>query len=939
MAKRQIGVPLEGFDVCCRRAAAEGAVLLKNEREMLPLRKGERVALFGRIQKDYYRSGTGSGGAVNVAYTTNLLDSLRACEELTVDEELAQLYENWIASHPFDDGGGEWAAEPWSQEEMPVDEETVRRAAERADKALVVFGRTAGEAKDYEDVPGGYRLSEEELALLDAVTGAFPRTAVILNVSCIIDMSFLDRTYVNPPAAVLYVWHGGQEGGRAAADVITGQVSPCGKLADTIARNLADYPSSANHGSRTENIYQEDIYVGYRYFETFAPGKVRYPFGFGLSYTDFELTPFPVRVEGEQLWVRVRVKNTGEVYAGREVVQVYFGAPQGKLGRPVRELAGFAKTRLLAPGEEEEVTVRFPVSDMAAYDDGGYTGNKSCYVLESGCYRLWAGVNCRDLMSLSVTMPDGEITDGYRVEELRVTQRLEEACAPARSFVRLKPGSRKEDGTYTMEGEQVPTATVCLADRIADRMPPTLTYTGGRGIRLKDVQDGDSTMEAFVSQLSKEELAAIVRGEGMCSPRVTPGVASCFGGVTDALQKEYGIPVAAASDGPSGIRMDVGELATQVPIGTLLACTFDPELVEELYVLEGKELLRNEIDTLLGPGLNIHRNPLNGRNFEYFSEDPLLAGKMAAANVRGILRGGSHATIKHFACNSQELERNKVNALVSERALRQIYLKGFETAVKEGGCDSVMTSYNPVNGHWNASNYDLNTTILRGEWGFDGIVMTDWWATMNDCESRGDIPAPESMENTAAMVRSQNDLYMVVENLAAERNPMHDNTLEALAAGRLTMGELQRCAANICRFLIRTPAMERSVHKEDVPERIASRTAFQAGNTSSARELAFACRIETVLNRPELLCVLEGGIYHVRMKLRMDNPDRMAQSACNAGLNGVRFATPQLNGANGAGVEREMGRVELEAGYYELLITPTKMPGMEVEWVEFYREK
>lgn len=942
MREKKIGIPMEGFDRLCRSAAAQGAVLLLNEKETLPVTDGECVSVFGRVQKDYYRSGTGSGGAVNVAYTTNLLDSLRECANLRVNEELAGIYEEWIRENPFDDGGGGWAAEPWSQREMPLTEETVRRAAEKSDKALVVIGRTAGESKDYEDEKGGYRLSEQEEEMLEVVTKYFKKTAVILNVSCIIDMDFLDRETVNPVTAVLYVWHGGQEGGNAAADVISGQVSPCGKLADTIALRMEDYPSTANHGDEAENVYQEDIFVGYRYFETFAPGRVRFPFGFGLSYTEFDVKPLDARVEGEEIRVRIRVKNTGSRYVGRQVVQVYYSAPQGKLGRPVKELAGFARTALLAPGGEEEVSVSFPIRSMAAYDDGGYTGNRSCYVLEEGCYEILAGSSCRDVERVPVTDGQGKAAGGYVVEKTRVVQRLEEAGAPEKSFLRLRPGRRREDGTYETAGQETPVTAVSKAARIAERLPAALKQTGNRGIRLRDVLEGKASMENFIAQLSAKELATIVRGEGMCSPRVTPGVASCFGGLSDSLSKDYGIPVAAASDGPSGIRMDVGALATQVPIGTLLACTFAPDLVEELYVMEGRELLRNEIDTLLGPGLNIHRNPLNGRNFEYFSEDPLLTGKMAAANIRGIMRGGSNATMKHYACNSQEKMRNKVNALVSERALREIYLRGFEIAVKEGGGNSVMTAYNPVNGHWSASNYDLNTTILRGEWGFNGIVMTDWWSTMNDCVRGGE----ESRQNTAAMVRSQNDLYMVVDNLEAASNPMGDNTLEALEKGELTLGELQRCAANICRFLMEAPAMERSMRGEEGPELIpagkggACMGRMSGGDSFGADGipvLESCCRLTPVMDRPEPFRAQEGGIFHVRMQMKMDFPDARAQSACNASLNGVRFLTPQINGTNGVPVIREMGDVLLEEGIYGLCLTPTRMPGIEVDWVEFYR--
>lgn len=932
MSNKLIGVPLEGFGTLCREAAAQGAVLLRNDVCTLPVKGGETVSVFGRIQKDYYRSGTGSGGAVNVAYTTNLLDSLRQCDNLKVNETLAAVYESWIEEHPFDDGNGGWAAEPWSQAEMPVSDELVRDAAACSDKALVVIGRTAGEGKDYEDTEGGYRLSAEERALLTAVTRYFKKTAVILNVSCVIDMDFLDQEYENPITAVLYTWHGGQEGGNAAADVISGRVNPSGRLADTIAYSMEDYPSSANHGGTEKNVYQEDIYVGYRFFETFAPKKVRYPFGFGLSYTEFDVTAQRAQVTGEDIEVSVLVKNTGSIYAGRQVVQVYYSAPQGRLGRPVRELAAFGRTGLLAPGAEETLTLRFPIASMAAYDDGDYTGNKSCYVLEAGSYRIYAGTDCRRLTQLKVYTEDSaDGAESYELSELRVVRRLEEAGAPGESFIRLVPGKQKEDGTYEMAGQEVPTATVDLADRIAKRLPGGLTQTGNRGIQLKDVLEGNATLESFVAQLTKEELALLVRGEGMCSPRVTPGVASCFGGLSDTLQKEYGIPVAATADGPSGIRMDVGAQATQVPIGTLLACTFDTELVEKLYIMEGKELLRNEIDTLLGPGINLHRNPLNGRNFEYFSEDPLLTGKMAAANIRGIMKGGSNATMKHFACNSQEKDRNKVDAVISERALRQMYLKGFELAVCEGGGNSVMTAYNPVNGHWSASNYDLNTTILRNEWGFSGIVMTDWWSTMNDCIQKG----PDSRQNTAAMVRSQNDLYMVVQNLAAEKNPEDDNTLDALSKGTLTLGELQKCAMNICRFLMRSPAMARALRGKEEPELIPAQESLPDGLSVQPA----GARMNTPMGQPAAFRVEQAGVYSVRMQMYFDNPDERAQSACNALLNNVRFLTPQINGTGGEKVVRDMGEVILEKGFYEVCMMPARMPGIEVEWVEFVKKE
>jgi len=925
-----IGVPLEGFADFCRKVAAEGAVLLKNDGGVLPLAEGDRVSVFGRIQINYYRSGTGSGGSVNVPYTTNLLDGLRGKAKIRVNEDLARVYEKWVKENPFDNGGGGWAKEPWHQKEMPLSDELVADARSKSDKAVVVIGRTAGEDKDNAPAPGSWYLTEEEMAMLEAVTRHFDKTIVVLNVSNIIDMEWVnDSRFVHPISAVIYAWHGGMEGGNAIADVLAGDAAPSGKLTDTIAISIGDYPSTANYGGEEKNVYQEDIYVGYRYFETFCPEKVRYPFGFGLSYTDFSIDGLQaesVIKDGlPRIDVRVKVTNAGRLHAGKEVVQVYVEAPQGKLGKPAKALAAFAKTRLLAPGESEELVITFPLARIASYDDAGLTGHRSAYVLEEGTYRIHAGTSVRHTVPVPV---DGR--DGFTLDRLLVVEQLEEALAPKEAFRRMKPGGRKPDGTYELAWEETPTRTVDPARRIADRLPPAIPQTGDRGYTLKDVHEGTISMETFIAQLSDDDLAAIVRGEGMSHPLVTPGTASAFGGVTERLRK-FGIPLGCAADGPSGIRMDSGHKATQVPIGTLLAATWDPALVEELYVLEGRELVRNRIDTLLGPGINLRRHPLNGRNFEYFSEDPLITGAFAAACVRGIKRGGSTATIKHFACNNQEKNRTKVDAVVSERALRELYLKGFEIAVKEGGANAVMTAYNPVNGFWTASCYDLNTTILRGEWKFDGIVMTDWWAMMNDPVVGGE----PSRTNTGAMVRAQNDLYMVVPSFGAETNAMEDNTLECLAAGKLTRGELQRSAMNICRFLMQVPAFFRKQDFETEPS-VAIRPAAAAPE-GGARIVEIG---DEAFVRPEdgaavVLHVREGGAFRVAGRFRAEGL-YVAQRSTNVLLNGERLATLSSNGTQNKWVERKLARAELEAGYYVLTLEHVK-PGLGIDGIGFSR--
>ncbi len=914
------GNPLPGFGAYCRKAAAEGAVLLKNENHTLPLKKDEMISVFGRCQFDTYRSGTGSGGAVNVPYAVNIIKGMRDSGDFTINEEVVKVYEEWLQENPFDNGGGVWAGEPWNQKEMVISEEVVKTAAAKSKKALYIIGRTAGEDKDYANEAGSYLLTEEELENLSVLTSCFDQVAVLMNVSNIIDMSWVnDPAYKGHITAVLYTWQGGMETGNAVADVLSGKVSPSGKLTDTIAKALSDYPAADNFGDEKQNIYAEDIYVGYRYFETFCPEKVLYPFGYGLSYTTFETKVKGAVSDAETITITAEVKNTGDC-KGKEVVQVYVHAPQGTLGKPARELKAFAKTKELVPGETEELTLLVPVKRLASYDDSGVTGQKSCYVLEPGAYEFYVGNSVRATEKADI---DGK--GAYEVKQLTIIEKLTEALAPVVSFDRLKPGACGEDGIYETGKEAAPQRTVKLGERIHANLPEALEITGDQEIRLSDVAEGHATLDAFIAQLQKEELATIVRGEGMSSPKVTPGTASAFGGVSDALHA-YGIPVACCSDGPSGIRMEGGWKATQLPIGTLLACSFNLPMMEELYEMEGKELVSNEIDTLLGPGINIHRHPLNGRNFEYYSEDPFVTGTFAAAAVRGIKKGGSTATVKHFAANDQEKARHTVDAVVSERALREIYLKGFEIAVKEGGAVSIMTSYNPINGHWSASNYDLNTTVLRGEWGFDGIVMTDWWASMNDPIEGGE----QSRQMTSAMVRAQNDLYMVINNNGAEINAMQDDSVEALENGKLTVGELQRSAKNICKFIVNALVMTRPL--KPLEEVKAFAPLQDVEETPAKPSSDAAVRFTPEYGKTERIYVKEDGIYHVVASLMSKQPD-LAQVASNININGELLCTVQTGGTWGRYMTQKLTRVALKKGWYDVTTEVVK-PELEFGWME-----
>lgn len=764
------------------RAVSGGIVMLKND-GALPLKQGGTAAVFGRIQLHYYKSGTGSGGMVNVSKVIGITDGLLDAG-YKLDEQLLNAYREWDEQNPFDYGEG-WGGEPWSQKEMPLTDELVGGAAFRADVAIVIIGRTAGEEMDNKLEKGAFLLSDLEEDMLRRVTSAFDKTVVLLNTGGLIDMSFMDRY---PVSAVMYVWQGGMVGGAGTAAVLTGEVSPSGKLPDTIAYEISDYPSDKFFGSGDMDCYGEDIYVGYRYFETFAKDRVRFPFGFGMSYTSFDLTASDFKLDGDKVTGSVNVKNTGST-PGREVVQIYCSAPQGKLGKPARVLCGFDKTRALQPGESQTLCFEIPLESVASYDDSGVTGHKSAWILEQGGYVFYAGADVRSASeAYSLTLPE------------TVVRQCKSALGPLTAFKRMVNSSGKP------EFEDVPLTGEAFPHDHA-KLPAEIPQIGDRGIRLADVVNGKNTLEEFTAQLTDYDLSCIIRGEGMGSPKVTAGTAAAFGGVSDTLTA-LGIPCACCDDGPSGMRLDCGTKAFSLPNGTLLASTFDRPLMTELFTFMGLEMHTNQVDCLLGPGMNIHRHPLNGRNFEYFSEDPYLTGEMASAELAGLHSTGAEGTIKHFCGNNRETRRHFLDSVISERALREIYLRGFEKAVKKGGAKSVMTTYGQVNGVWTAGNYDLVTGILRDDWGFDGFTMTDWWANIN---RRGKAP---DKSDFAAMAMAQNDVYMVTADGAA----CNDNTLDSLKSGELTRGELQRNAMNILRFLTTTHAMKRVMGCDDETE-------------------------------------------------------------------------------------------------------------------------
>ena len=718
-----------------RMAAGEGMVLLKNEKNTLPIRKGTKVALFGKGTVDYVKGGGGSGD-VTVEYIRNLYEGMKIKEDegkVEVFDKLAKYYEKDIQKQYADGAVPGMTVEP----ELP--DEILNEAREYTDTAIITICRFSGEGWDRkcEAAQDGYVLDGEEKRnselsakifengdfcltnaeniMVEKVKKAFTHVIVVMNVGGIVDTKwFRDCDEIQ---SVLMAWQGGMEGGLATADILCGDVNPSGKLSDTYAKDLEDYPSTANfHESAFYVNYTEDIYVGYRYFETIpgATERVNYPFGFGLSYTDFDWKVTGASEENGVITVLTEVTNTGKK-AGKEVIQLYYGAPQGKLGKPAKVLGAFKKTSLLQPGERQILTLKLPVNQMVSYDDLGKVC-KSAYVLEAGEYVIYIGTNVRDAVKIDFT---------YVVKEDTVTEQLSQKAAPYHLQKRMLA-----DGSYEElpQREYVEEEGLPRQDKYAIGLPcpdtrgqkgiDFLDFLDSKGVRFSDVADGKMTLDEFMDILTLDDCINLLGGQP------NTGCANTFG---MGNLPEYGVPNVMTADGPAGLRIlpKCGVNTTAWPCATLLASTWDEELVEKVGKAGAEEVKENNISIWLTPACN--RSPLCGRNFEYYSEDPYLAGKTGAAMVRGIQSQHIGASVKHFAANNKETNRKDSDSRVSERALREIYLKQFEIIVKEAHPYTIMSSYNLINGIHASENKELLTGILRDEWGFDGLVTTDWW--------------------------------------------------------------------------------------------------------------------------------------------------------------------------------------------------------------------
>ncbi len=766
-----------------RKVGAEGMVLLKNDNQVLPLDKDTVVSVFGRVQQDYFYVGYGSGGDVKVPYKVNLMAGLEGAG-IKVNQELAEIYKKWCQDNPVDHGF--WGHWPMCYDEMPIKDKDIEDALDKSNTALIVIGRAAGEDRENTLTKGSYYLTDEEHRLLKGVTAKFNKTVVLLNIGNIMDMSWIDKYNIS---SLLIVWQGGMESGNSIADILSGKETPSGKLTDTIAKCYQDYPSGADFGGKLFNNYVEDIYVGYRYFRTFAKDKVLYPFGYGLSYTDFNIEATHTNISASSINIKVKVTNIGS-YKGKEIVQVYYSPPQGKLGKPVLSLAVFAKTKCLEPNQAQELDISYSIADMASYDDNGSTGYKSAYVLEKGIYSILYG-NSIDNLSKCCE---------YIQDNTAITKQLEEVSAVQPECIFNRLVAITQGDTIVPKYKSVPARSVSLKGKISNNLPSEIPLTKDKGIKLADVKSGKASMQDFVAQLSLDELEALTRGDYiMGSSLGAKGNAGVFGGVLASL-REKGIPPITTTDGPSGIRL--AACSSLLPNGTGLASSWNTALITEVYQHIAQEMIERGSNVLLAPGMNIHRNVLCGRNFEYFSEDPLVSGVIASAVVQGLQSQGVSACPKHFACNNQEKRRIFNDSRLSERALREIYLKGFEICIRESNPQNIMTSYNKINGVWGHYKYDLCTTILRGEWGYKGNVITDWW--MRSAKS----PEFPMLQNQAYRIRAQVDVLMPGGKRVGKKRP--DGTLlKSLGKdGGITLGEIQRSAINILNFALISNAME-----------------------------------------------------------------------------------------------------------------------------------
>lgn len=797
-----------------REAAAEGIVLLKNKDQILPLKSGSAVAIYGSGAGRTIKGGTGSGD-VNEREKVSIFQGMKNAGYEVTNEEWIQSYDkiyekarqdwkNDIVTRSGGNGGDVmnffdvYSTTPFI---MPTGDPVKKpEEGENTDIAIYVLSRVAGEGADRNAAAGDYYLKEDEHQMLADLCAYYKDVIVVVNAGGQVDLSFMDE--FENVKALLVIVQPGMEGGNAFADVISGKVNPSGKLVDSWAYKYEDYPSAAtfshNNGNVKKEFYEEGIYVGYRYFDTFGI-PVRYGFGYGLSYTTFSMSGYTVeKTENNGVKISVCVKNTGDV-SGKEVVQAYVSLPGGRLEKEAHRLIAYAKTELLQPGQEQPIILEVPAERLTSYDEKNAT-----WILEKGFYGICVG------NSLEST----ELIGGVQLDENATLEKVKNLFAKKDE---LKELAQQDGKTSEREAAQKTLAAEkhlpVLEMKAADFETKEIVYK-------KNSELADAKAMEFVDTLSVEELIDLAAGDPGKAQGGNLGAAGISvpgsAGETHRCAVDKGLASIVLADGPAGLRLmkyyhvDDGKIipmpfefslegglfydgptdlpgeryyqyCTAIPVGTMLAQTWNTDLIHKVGAMIGKEMEYFDVTLWLAPGMNIHRNPLCGRNFEYYSEDPYVAGTIAAAMTDGVQSNyGCGTTIKHFACNNQEDNRMGSDSILSERAIRELYLKGFEIAVKESQPLSIMTSYNLINGVHAANNHDLCTDVARNEWGFQGAIMTDWTTTEVDdsCTASG-------------CMRAGNDLVM--PGCFGD----HDNMKKELEEGTLQMEDLKACIARL----------------------------------------------------------------------------------------------------------------------------------------------
>ena len=758
--------------------ATQGMVLLENNNNVLPMASSGNVALFGGGAVKTVKGGTGSGD-VNQRSVTSVWDGFKNAGYNVTSESWLNEFEAYYDEETGGSSGGLWGS-PKVEDTLISDAQIEEAKQDGTTTAVYVIARNSGEFADRLDAEGDYQLWGNEEENLKKVAANFDNVIVVLNVGGIIDTKFFHE--IEGLDSLLLMSQAGMRGGDAVVKVLNGEVTPSGKLTDTWAVNYEDYSSSEGFGANDENVTQEDytddIYVGYRYFDTFNVTPA-YEFGYGLSYTDFNIDVKDVTVDEENVTVDVRVTNVGEKYAGKEVVEVYFSAPDGALEKPYQELATYGKTDTLAPGESQELTLSYATTEMSSYSE-----DLAAYVMENGDYVVRVGNSSRNTSVAAVIGLDSNVfteqLSNQMVQDEEIDTLSNEGATPytyegeaeeiakaerfeldANAIETVNNASEYDDESvisYVYEGSdytvvdqeanprytKAPSGNNTTPSQLIEPYEETIQYVEKtkENPTLLDVYQGTVTMEELLASLSVEEMSYIVEGLGWgggSEPVVGAQANSVKGAAGETTSRYYetrAIPNTVLADGPAGIRITQSytengttyyQYCTAFPIGTLIAQSWDKDVAKQFGEAIGEEMLEMGVTMWLAPGMNIHRNPLCGRNFEYYSEDPLVAGVTAASTTLGVQSNeGIGVTIKHYAGNNQENNRNAVNNTITERALREIYLKGFEIAVKTANPMAIMTSYNLNNSMPAADDYDLCTDIPRGEWGFNGLIMTDW---------------------------------------------------------------------------------------------------------------------------------------------------------------------------------------------------------------------